>query len=167
MSETKIYVVCLAAYNNGLSHGKWIDANQSPEEMYSAIKKMLKKSPIKNAEEWVIHGDAGFGCIISENESIETICEMAEFIEEHGELGSELLVYTGSDIDDAKRFMNDCYHGIYSNPADFAENLTEETGKVPVNLAFYIDYEKMANDLFINDFFFLDVSGKIHVFSHD
>lgn len=26
MSDNRIYVACLASYNNGVLHGKWIDA---------------------------------------------------------------------------------------------------------------------------------------------
>ena len=35
MSTPRIYVACLAAYNNGRLHGRWIDADQSVEDIWS------------------------------------------------------------------------------------------------------------------------------------
>lgn len=45
MGETfnpKIYVACLAAYNNGILHGRWIDADQDADEIRAGIAEMLK-----------------------------------------------------------------------------------------------------------------------------
>ena len=52
----RIYVACLAAYNNGQLHGRWIDADQDVEAIQSEIANMLSSSPIPNAEEHAIHG---------------------------------------------------------------------------------------------------------------
>ena len=87
----KIYVACLAAYNNGKLHGAWIDADQSSEAIYEEIQEMLKSSPEPLAEEWAIHDYEGFGDIrLSEWESIELIADMAAFINEHEKLGLSL-----------------------------------------------------------------------------
>ncbi len=51
----KIYIACLAAYNNGYLHGKWIDATQDVDSIYSNIRNVLASSPIPDAEEWAIH----------------------------------------------------------------------------------------------------------------
>ena len=59
-TSIRIYVACLAAYNNGILHGSWIDATESPDAMMDAIQKMLGCSPIPNAEEWAIHDYEGF-----------------------------------------------------------------------------------------------------------
>jgi antirestriction protein len=48
----KIYVACLAAYNNGKLHGKWIDAAQDADDIQSEVDDMLKTSPEPGAEEW-------------------------------------------------------------------------------------------------------------------
>lgn len=37
----RIYVACLAAYNNGILHGAWIDADQEPWAIWDAIRAML------------------------------------------------------------------------------------------------------------------------------
>jgi len=50
--EPKIYVACLAAYNNGFMHGEWIDARKDADALYCDVKKILTTSPIPNADEW-------------------------------------------------------------------------------------------------------------------
>ena len=55
-TEPKIYVACLAAYNNAYLHGKWIDLTQELEDVWTEINTMLKSSPIPEAEEYAIHG---------------------------------------------------------------------------------------------------------------
>ncbi|HIF0227108.1 TPA: antirestriction protein ArdA, partial [Legionella anisa] len=52
MDTPQIYVACLAAYNNGILQGKWIDATQDVSTIYDEIHEMLAKSPIENAEEF-------------------------------------------------------------------------------------------------------------------
>ena len=53
-AEVRIYVACLAAYNNGILHGRWIDAEQDAWEIYDEVQDMLKASPIGEAEEWAM-----------------------------------------------------------------------------------------------------------------
>ncbi len=36
-SNPRIYVACLAAYNNGYLHGAWIDADQDADEIRDEI----------------------------------------------------------------------------------------------------------------------------------
>ncbi|NJO62413.1 MAG: antirestriction protein ArdA, partial [Richelia sp. RM2_1_2] len=81
----RIYVACLAAYNNGKLHGEWIDCDQDADDIWEKIEKMLEASPEPDAEEWAIHAFENWhGIEISENADIERIAELAELIEEHG-----------------------------------------------------------------------------------
>ena len=43
---SRIYVACLAAYNNGILHGKWIPASTDTDEIWAEVSAMLKASPI-------------------------------------------------------------------------------------------------------------------------
>ncbi len=164
-SEIRIYVACLAAYNNGILHGQWIDATQGKDYIWSVTKAMLKASPIKDAEEHAIHDYEGFeGANISEYEGFETVAEIAAFIEEHGVLGGKVLEYY-SDLESAKTALSNYYAGEYKTVADFAEEITGETTEIPENLRFYIDYEHMARDLEINDILALETGfEEIHIF---
>jgi antirestriction protein len=161
----KIYVACLAAYNNGILHGRWIDAMQGEDHIWESIKAMLAESPIPGAEEHAIHDHEGFeGLSISEYEGIENICALADFIAEHGELGARLLEHFG-DTGEAREAIEDHYAGEYKSLADFAQEITEETTQIPQSLQYYIDWERMARDLAINDVLTIETSFEcVHVF---
>lgn len=79
------------------------------------------------------------------------------------------------DPDAAQEFVNwcgswdyskfsDAYRGEHNNEVDFVEQEIEERGvlsNLPENLKYYFDYDKYAQDCFINDFVFCNG----HVFS--
>lgn len=163
--EIRIYVACLAAYNNGILHGKWIEANQDPYDIWEEVSTMLLASPIEGAEEWAIHDYEGFeGYSVSEYEGFESISNIAAFIDEHGPLGGQVLEHYG-DLEEAKKALEEHYAGEYESLSDFAQELTEQGATIPDNLAFYIDYEKMARDLEISDVLTIKTAfDEVHVF---
>jgi antirestriction protein len=165
MSEIRIYVACLAAYNSGVLHGRWIDANQDPYDIWNEVSAMLRQSPIMDAEEWAIHDYEGFeGAPISEYESFDSVSEIAAFVAEYGALGAKLLSYYSS-LEEAKTALEDRYAGEYQSLSDFAQEITEQSTTIPENLAFYIDYEKMGRDLAINDVFSIETNfDQVHIF---
>ncbi|MEM1279004.1 MAG: antirestriction protein ArdA [Cyanobacteria bacterium P01_H01_bin.152] len=168
MTDTpKIYVADLAAYNNGLLHGEWIDATQDIDDIWQAIKSMLKNSPIADAEEHAIHDYEGFsGYSVSEYDSIETVHAIARFIDEHGELGGLLLEHWSGDLEQAEKSIEENYCGQYETLADYAQQLTEETTEIPASLQFYINYQAMARDIeWSSDVFTLQTAhNEVHVF---
>ncbi|MEZ4682098.1 MAG: antirestriction protein ArdA [Caldilineaceae bacterium] len=164
----RIYVACLAAYNNGKLHGVWIDAlNSEPDEIREAVQAMLKTSPEPDAEDFAIHDYEGFaGVRLSEWESFEQVHMLAQFIDSYGELGAKLLSHCDNDVEDAKMVMDDDYAGCYHSAADFAEELTTETTQIPENLQVYIDYECMARDWEMSgDIFTIETAyDEVHIF---
>ncbi len=167
MDTPKIYVACLAAYNSGYLHGIWCDATQDEDGIYKDIYDMLAKSPVEGGEEWAIHDYSGFGdAKLDEYESILHVVKLAEFIDEHGELGATLL--GDYSIDDAQTLLEDQYHGAYDSEVDFAQSIFEEcySDAIPKNLIYYIDHEAFSRDLFMSDYFSLEAQGRTHVFSH-
>jgi antirestriction protein len=166
ITEPRIYVACLAAYNSGYLHGKWIGANQSENQILKEIHAMLEQSPIPRAEEWGIHDYEGFkGVTLHEYSSIEKVTTLAQFISEHGDIGGELLNHFNSNIDDANSALEN-HAGEYESLADFAQELTEQSTKIPQNLAYYIDYDAMAKDMEMSGDVFTIEQGfeQIHVF---
>ena len=148
MTTPSIYVACLAAYNNGKLHGVWIDAlNNDPDEIMAEIQAMLKASPEPDSEEWAIHDYEGFeGVSLSEWEGLEQVHMLAQFVDGYGCLGVEVYKYYG-DLQEARNVLSEQYCGVYRSLADFAQELTEETTRIPENLSYYIDYERMARDM--------------------
>jgi len=101
MSEIRIYVACLAAYNNGILHGRHIDATLGESHIWEQTGAMLEASPIETAEEWAIHDYEGFeGAQLSEYASFEHVADMAEFIEEHGRLYLVQLDLEWAELDE-------------------------------------------------------------------
>lgn len=144
----KIYVACLASYNNGILHGDWIEVDDYDSVM-NEITKILKSSPIPDAEEWAIHDYEGFGEIsLSEYESIESVISLANGIEEHGELFVKVYEYLNS-YDEVIEMINDRYLGCYESVEDYAEEVTDLSG-VPEHLQYYIDFESMGRDMRLN-----------------
>lgn len=169
MNETnpKIFVVCLASYNNSIHHGVWIDATLDISDIQEEINNMLLKSSIPNAEEWAIHDYENFeGIEIDENEVINSVHEKAIFVEKYGRLGSEVYNYF-SDMDLSIEMLEENYHGDFESELEFAESYFNEVYAfdIPDNITCYIDYQKFAHDIFINDFMSFDADGRTHVFS--
>lgn len=166
--QPRIYVACLAAYNNGYLHGAWINAAQEPWAIYDAVRIMLAASPVEEAEEWAIHDYEGFGRIrIEEYASFDRVSELAAFIVEHGEIGAALLDHYSCDLDEARETLADRYLGAHASLADYVQELTEETTAVPHSLRYYVDYQAMARDAEMNgDLFTVSTAWDVvHVFA--
>ena len=154
----RIYVACLAAYNNGWLHGRWVNANQEAETIQAEITAMLVASPIPDAEEWAIHDYEGFeGAPVSEHQGIESVAELATFISEYGALGGKLIEHFCGDLDEARKAISDHYAGEYTSLAEFARELTEQSTNVPACLDFYIDYDAMGRDMTLCDVFVIEL----------
>jgi len=128
-TEPRIYVACLAAYNNGRLHGEWIDADQSADELHEAVARMLAASPQPGAEEWAIHDYEGFGSLrLGEYESFERIATIAAGGAQHGDAFSAWLSYDESqDATDMQSF-EDAYRGEWDSLRAYAEDYAESTG---------------------------------------
>ena len=129
MTAPRIYVACLAAYNNGRLHGRWIDADQSVDDIWSEVQAMLAASPEPGAEEWAIHDYEGFGSLrLSEWESFERVSAIAAGIAEHGPAFAAWLSYDESrDLDDPNAFL-DAYRGEWDSLRAYAEQFADDIG---------------------------------------
>lgn len=166
--EPRIYVACLAAYNNGWLHGAWIDVEDDAETVRARIGAMLKASPIAGAEEYAIHDHEGFGGLeIAEYAGIDRVVAIGAFLRERGMLGALVLMHLDGDLDQAVEALDERYHGVFKRLADCFQDLTEETTVIPENLRYYIDYEAMARDAVLNgEIFTIETAhDEVHVFS--
>ncbi len=46
----RVWIACLAAYNDGILHGRWVDVTDDPADLHDAIKTTLEASPIEGAD---------------------------------------------------------------------------------------------------------------------
>jgi antirestriction protein len=164
--EPRVYVACLAAYNNGLLHGAWISV-EDEDQVRAAIAAMLKASPIAGAEEYAIHDYEDFGGVeIAEYASLAKVVAIADFLRERGELGALVLAKLSGDLDAAETALDEQYHGVFDSLEEAFEALTEETVEIPEALRPYIDYEAMARDARLNgEVFTVETApGAVHVF---
>ena len=164
----RIYVACLAAHNNGILHGSWIDADQEAWAIYDDVRDMLAASPIAGAEEWALHDYEGFGEVrLEEYSSFERVSQLATFIAEHGDIGAGLLDYYSGDLEEAWGAIKNRYHGAHASLADYVQELTEETTPIPTSLRYYIDWQAMARDAEMSgDLFTVSTAYEVvHVFA--
>ena len=163
--EIRIYAACLAAYNNDILYGRWIDATQDVQTIMEEIAAMLRASPMDDAEEWGIHDFEGFESLsLAEYEPIGHVSELATFIRYHGRLGAKVYEYYGS-IDDAEDALNDHYAGAYRTSAEFVRDMVEQSTNIPEQIQYYVDWEAMARDWEINDILAIETAFEcVHVF---
>ncbi len=169
MSQIQIYVACLAAYNAGHLHGEWIDATQDIDEIQAQINTMLKNSPVEDAEEYAIHDTDGFeGCPISEYQNIQSVQQIALFIEQNEPVAALLLNHFCGDLEDSIKALKDYYHGSHKSLADYAQELTEDSTQIPKHLAPYIDYERMGRDMELSGSYYTieEKWDEIHIFTN-
>lgn len=170
----RIYVACLASYNAGHLHGRWIDATQGAEAIHTEIQSILKTSPEPLAEEWAVHDYEGFGAIeLSEWPGIERVSALANLIENHGDAFT--LWYESQDgqhfeITELEDKFLEQWQGAHDSEVAFADYLLEETGQlreVPEWAQNYFDFEAYARDLRISgDYSFVCHHAQVYVFSN-
>ena len=170
-----IYVACLAAYNNGILHGKWIDATLGTPEIHRRIQAMLAASPEPGAEEWAIHDYENFGPLrLGEYETIEHVAAIAEHIQKHGEAFAAWLDFTNFDQTEW-HYFDDAYLGEYDSLEAYIDHLIDDLGyeqlldeRIPESIRPYVqlDREQMAIDLEADgSIFTVDNGESVYIFS--
>lgn len=156
----RVYVACLASYNEGKLFGKWIDVPNDADALQAEITAMLAASPSPYAEEWAIHDTDGIQ-VTGENPDLEKLCEAAASIAEHGyDAWTAYTECVGVDYATGDGFT-ESYQGHYEGGMlEFAEQFFRECHDIPQALEFHIDWHSVAR-AYGYDFF----EEKGHVFS--
>ena len=169
----QIYVADLAAYNNGVLYGRWLDAAQDEEALQADIAAMLAESPSPGPEEWAIHDYEGFGALrLGEYESTATVSRLARGIAEHGNAFGVLAEWLGADAATEDAFLNH-YRGSWPSVDAYAEDLLQDLGAgeylapIPEWLQPYtrIDVAGFARDLQLGgDIYTAEDGEQVHIF---
>jgi antirestriction protein len=169
MTDQRIYIACLAAYNAGILHGGWIDANQPADDIRAEVDKVLATSPVPGAEEWAIHDHDGFGSLrLSEWESFERVSDIANGIALHGLAFAAWLAYDSSrDPADSDSFC-DSYRGEWRSLRHFAEDYADSIGLYELaeqaeSSYVTVDIEMLVRDLDVEMYTFQSDRG-LYVF---
>lgn len=176
--QPSIYVASLSDYNDGELHGRWIDATLGVDHIEEQVAEMLKSSPFAASkfarqwglvsEEWAIHDHSGFsGLKIGEWEQFETVANLAEQLEEHGEPFAAFVAAFDSDQLDE---FSDRYRGEWESVEQFAAQWTENTGGligVSEYLQNHIDWSSVARDMELGgNFYFSREGSRVFIFEN-
>lgn len=167
-----IYLTNLGKYNEGELIGEWVELPVSHEE----LQKVFERIGIN--EEYEEYFITDYECDfyeVGEYESLDTLNEIAERIEELGKEESEvvkaLMSELGYTLNEAIDKVNSGDYRIYSDcddMTDIAYQVVEECGylnNVPDNVARYFDYESFGRDLGIEGtYIFTDDNNAIEIF---
>jgi antirestriction protein len=176
-AAARIYVACLASYNNGSLYGRWIDCDgKDADDLQAEVATILRGSKYPNtmvdfegqqvpsAEEWAIHDYDLGGIQIGEWESFENVAAIAEAL--NGDYAPG-FAYLFEDLDmsatDALAKADEVC--LFEGTAkEYAESLLEdyygaEIEALPDLIKYNIDTGAIANDL--------QQGGDIVRFEHD
>jgi antirestriction protein len=186
----RIYVACLASYNAGILHGRWIDASADVDAMQGEIDAMLRASPCPNgfavhpdtaeivpsAEEYAVHDYDGVPSDLGEYPGLEKIAAFVALCDDFDFLDSDDIAAIAAnwcgDLDQARDALQDDFCGIYPAFRDYADEVADEMiacyvsdAKIPQALINYFDYESHARDLAFS-MTVINVSTGVAVFLH-
>ena len=173
-TSPRIYMACLASYNEGMLHGDWIELDGS-QDIHDQLHHILETSPVENAEEWAVHDHEHCGALgeYPGLDVLEAIKIAYAQTEEHG-LSWEAFVkyceHRGCDLTvESIIGFRDSYAGSADTLEAWADAFLDETGQLetmPETLRHYFNTEAYARDLEINDVFTLHHEDEVLVFWH-
>lgn len=189
----QIYVACLASYNAGVLHGRWIEVDDV-DSMEEQIAEMLRESPYPNstidcpecaggaakdpagcgtckgvtyvptAEEYAVHDYDGLPANhFGEHPSMAELVEYVELVEKHGDAFEAFFDEFDYQGSDLESEFQDRYRGSYESEGHLVDEYISEFLDVPERLENYIDEEKVLRDLQW-DLSIIYHGGKYHVF---
>lgn len=168
-TEPRIYVACLAAYNNGKLHGRWIDATLGADHIQDEINAMLAESPEPGAEEWAVHDYDGMPSM-GEHPNLEAVAKYAECYEKHGEAW-KVWVDNDPNHNTEESDFEEQYLGEFDSLEDYAANFLERTGGLegaPDLLKTYFDFAAYGRDMELGgDIWTHEKNGRLFVFRND
>lgn len=177
----QVWIGCLAAYNAGRLHGRWVDATDA-DEMAEAAAHIIKTSPAwqldGHAEETFIADYDNFpGAVVrelGEYASYETVANVANAIEDADDaeaFAAWLDWQEGAELsdDDLGEKFQESYRGEWDSERAYVDSWIEESGladEVPEHLRGYLDEEAIGRDFvfrhgpysYVNGYVFEDMS---------
>lgn len=172
--EPRVYAADMASAARGISHGLWIDANQTADELNADIAAMLEASPTPGATEWAIQATAEFGGLdLQGYTDTVLIAQLAKGVAEHGAAYSAWVTIVGTDDREQLDKFSDFYVGSYDSREAWMREAADELGwpaqRERINdplLQPYVtlDYAAMAEEAAQTWDAVTGIDGRLHVF---
>jgi antirestriction protein len=166
----RMWIGCLASYNNGRLIGEWSDVSTDSDENAAEIARVLKASPVPGAEEAFIadyEAPRALADLLGEYPGAEALAQAAtieEAVDERYQDSDDLDAVLGVMLDgrrscdladlDVEDWLSECIAGEGDNLADWAMNFLDETdffGEIPKpfreTVERYFDFESYARDM--------------------
>lgn len=120
------------------------------------------------SDQWKIVGDPmhDASSLIFIKENLDTFTKVVVLIVKYKRLGRMLLHYF-DNAEKAKHALEEAYIGDFMNKLMFTYRHVEKLGPIPEPLDVYIDYERLTQDLFMNEFYAVEVGDRTHVFKRE
>lgn len=159
----KVWIGCLAAYNEGHLHGEWVDADDGAEALWEAKDRIIESSPALLPEEWFIADYEGFPRgSVGEYTSLDTVAELAEKLAEVSFVPAEAVTvwieHDPSDALERLEYVEEAYCGEWDSGGAYAEDFYESTGQITDDtpLRYYIDWDAVWRDEFAMAGYFIE-----------
>lgn len=165
MSDRRVWIGCLAAYNAGKLHGEWIESEgMGVEDLQAEVDRILAASPEPGAEEYFIADHEGYEGLLKGEPSLDEVADAEAALmalspadDEQIEAFAAYVANLGSSTDSLEDMVSgfeDAYLGVWDSERDYAEYLIDETGELRDDslLARYFDYDTFTRDLFMSDY---------------
>lgn len=152
----RIYAACLASYNNGVLHGRWIDASSDVDEMQEEVNAMLRESRFPSAEEFAIHDFDGLPRSLGEHSGLRAVAAVVALVEDTAFLDQDVVIAVvddcGGDVAAARDMLEYRFCGVYDSFRDYADEAADDmlsTYEIPDDhpAVRYFDYAAWARDL--------------------
>ncbi|MEV2907570.1 antirestriction protein ArdA [Paenibacillus larvae] len=144
----RVYVVDLAAYNDGLFRGKWITLPTTEEELDEDLQNLTNNFE----NDYAIHGyEAPFE--VNENVNLNKLNEIMETLSTQFEGVDYEIIQVLADGLDSYEELEDVEYIVYyaDDLSDLGYELVESNGLgIPHDIELYFDYERYARYTVIN-----------------
>jgi antirestriction protein len=173
VEDLKVWVGCLACYNEGKLIGRWVDAidagEKSPEDVHGM--------PTHHEELWCLDVDDSTGLFLTGEMSpgeAQRIAEGAQRLEDDGIDAKALAAFLSNEHrtladcdDDAIERFEDAYRGEWDTERDFAENEAADCGLIARKVEWpytCVDWEAATRELMFDYWSVSAGGGTLYVF---
>lgn len=131
----KVWIGCLAAYNEGTLHGKWFDVPDTEDELWAAIKTVIDSSPADYPEEWFFADNEDFHpWQPGEWPTIGKLVLAAQLIREQGAAAAGWLANDETPLNEADDYaeleesFQEAFAGTWDSDEAYAREYVESCG---------------------------------------